>query len=140
MRQASGLAGLTTEALRRALPEKIPTPLYNVVISDLVTDNHLLRDGPLLRLPGHQVSLSAHETKLAERALALLETSGLKPPKFNELAVQLGAEPQPLRTLLKRLAQNGEIHLVSADYFFRARGYRRPRGEDRPSLEINARI
>ncbi|MDQ3196199.1 MAG: SelB C-terminal domain-containing protein [Burkholderiales bacterium] len=42
----------------------------------------------------------------------------LQPPKVAQLAAQLNADDNRLRTLLRRLAQSGELHAISADYYF----------------------
>lgn len=110
--------GMTAESLRSALSERLPRPVFDALIAELLAEKRLLRDGPLLLLPGHTVSLSAADTKLAERLFAVLAAAKLQPPKVSQLAGQLNADDKQLRALLRRLAQSGELHAVSADYYF----------------------
>ncbi|MGH8754920.1 MAG: selenocysteine-specific translation elongation factor [Burkholderiales bacterium] len=110
--------GATTEQIRQGLAEKLPQPLLNVVMGQLIEEKKMVRQGPLLRLPGHEAKLSAPDQELSERILPLLRQVGLQPPKVRELCVPLRVDEKQLRILLRRLSQMDKLRQVSEDYYF----------------------
>ncbi|MDQ3196198.1 MAG: hypothetical protein M3Q32_07475, partial [Pseudomonadota bacterium] len=56
LENASDSRGMTAEALRGALSERLPRPVFDALIAELLAEKHLVRDGPLLLSPGHTVS------------------------------------------------------------------------------------
>ena len=110
--------GATADQIRQAAPEKLPQALFTALIAELVEQGKMVRQGPLLRLPGHEAKLSAPDQELSERILPLLRQAGLQPPKVRELSTQLRTDEKQLKLLLRRFSQMGKLRQVSEDYYF----------------------
>jgi selenocysteine-specific elongation factor len=78
----------------------------------------VVRDGAMLRLPGHEARLTREDERLWERVRPLLAAAELRPPRVRELAATLGLEPEPLTRFLKRVERFGRVAPVAANRVF----------------------
>ncbi len=115
--------GMPREELKSRL--QLPSRLFNDVVTRLVAEGALAEAGPAVRLPGHQVRLSAAQQALADRLLARLGATPLTPPSLSELRGELGATPGTGldEELLGALGALGTIVRVSDDLVFAPETY-----------------
>ena len=78
----------------------------------------MVRDGAVIRLPGHEARLSRDDERLWERVAPLLAAGELRAPRVRELAAALGLEPDPLTRFLKRAERFGRVAPVAPNRFF----------------------
>ena len=87
-------------------------------IARLVERKRLVREGPYLRLPGHQPVLSVPDESLWKKVAPLLEGTDGRPPRVHELAPLLAMEPKEVTDFLQRAARAGRVHRVAPNRFF----------------------
>lgn len=112
------LLGLNAPQLRRASAPTLAWGVFNRLIEELVGDGRLVRRGPWLHLPGHKITLNAHEQKLWALALPLLAAHSYQPPRVRDIARALNVGEAQMRTLLQRQTLLGETYLVAHDHYF----------------------
>jgi len=100
--------------LRGAAPEAA----LDAALAHLVTEGRVVRDGAVLRLPGHEPRLTRDDERLWERVAPLLAAGELRAPRVRELAAALGLEPDPLTRFLKRAERFGRVAPVAPNRFF----------------------
>jgi len=100
--------------LRGAAPEAA----LDAALAALVAAGQVVRDGAMLRLPGHEARLSREDERLWERVRPLLAAAELRPPRVRELAAALGLEPESLTRFLKRIERFGRVAPVAANRVF----------------------
>ena len=76
------------------------------------------RVGGRYQLPGHEVSLSAAEQVLWERAQPVLNEAGIKSVRVTLLAQQLGAPEDLMRAVLGKQVRCGKLYQVRRDLYF----------------------
>ena len=91
------------------------------LIEDLAAHKRIARSGPWLHLPGHKVSFTDAEQRLAERLLPLVEAGGFDPLWVRDIARKIGVAEALVRTLMNRLAKRGDIFQVVKDLFYSRR-------------------
>ena len=100
--------------LRGAAPE----PALDAALVALIAAGRVVRDGAVLRLPGHEPRLTRDDERLWERVRPLLAAAELRPPRVRELAAALGLEPESLARFLKRVERFGRVAPVATNRFF----------------------
>ncbi|MBL0420099.1 selenocysteine-specific translation elongation factor [Ramlibacter sp. AW1] len=115
--------GIGESALLRALPAASghradEAPLRQAAIRAAVADGLLVRDGFLLRRPGHQARLDPQDAALVERVRALLQPTGLRPPPLGELAALLELPVEEASAALARVAGMGHVVQVARNRYF----------------------
>ncbi len=100
--------------LRGAAPEAA----LDAALAELIAAGRVVRDGAVLRLPGHEPRLTREDERLWERVRPLLAAAELRPPRVRELAAALGLEPESLARFLKRVERFGRVAPVAANRFF----------------------
>ncbi len=110
--------GMTPEALRLALPTRLPKPAFAALAAHLLATAALAQQAHWLRLPGHKPRLGGEDAKLWARIQPLLEATPLQPPRVNDMARQLGVAPPLLRRACKGFARAGQLMEPVPDHFF----------------------
>jgi selenocysteine-specific elongation factor len=103
---------------RRLWLPRLPLPLFDALLAELVEQGVVRRTGAWLHLPGHDLSLSAAEQAVAERVLPLLRASPLEPPWVRDIARELDLDEVAVRALLRRMAGQGQLFQIVRDMFF----------------------
>jgi selenocysteine-specific elongation factor len=103
---------------RRMWLPKLPAPLFEALAEDLIRRAGIKRTGAWLHLPEHDLSLSAAEQAVAERILPLLRARPLEPPWVLDIAGKLALDEAEVRTLLRRMAGQGQVYQIVRDLFF----------------------
>ena len=117
-RQAPSAVGALAAHLHRLALPRLPVPLWQALLADLLARGQIAQHGPFLHLPGRGVNLSATEHRIAQKLARLLDASGLDGVKVPALARD-SLEPEVLvRTTLLRLAQEGAVHALAPDLFY----------------------
>lgn len=118
-RQFPERLGPERERLRRIVAPTLARPAFAALLDELNANGRIIRTGPWMHLPEHQVRLApADEALWNDRLEPLLQATPYNPPRVRDLARQLGIEEEPIRPLLKQLAGMGEVFRVAHDHFF----------------------
>jgi selenocysteine-specific elongation factor len=110
--------GKDMEELRDRLPVRISPKQFRAFVEQLELEKSVVRDGSLLRLPHHTVTLRDDEKRLAERIKILLAASPLAPPDLQQLETELGTGRAKLTEVLRVLERERSIVRVGADLYF----------------------
>jgi selenocysteine-specific elongation factor len=111
--------GPDRERLRRIACPAMDRPVFGALLEGLTRDGLILRTGPWVHLPGHEVRLAEADERLWQEGIKpLLEAQPFEPPRVRDLARTLGEEEDRTRQLLKRLAAMGEVYRVAHDHYF----------------------
>jgi selenocysteine-specific elongation factor len=110
--------GKDMEELRDRLPVRISPKLFRAFVEQLELENVVTRDGSLLRLPHHTVTLRDDEKRLAERIKILLAVTPLAPPDLPQLEKELNTPRAKLTEVLRVLERERSIVRVGVDLYF----------------------
>jgi selenocysteine-specific elongation factor len=119
-KRAPDSPGLTAEVLHKSLTQKPSSAVFGLLMLDFAAPGGgLQRQGPYVRLAGHEATLLGAEQKLWERLQPwLLEGGYNHPPKLTDiLARDRSLHKDPLVRLLHKLARMGKLYVVSEEYF-----------------------
>jgi selenocysteine-specific elongation factor len=105
-------------ALFARLRGEAPGAALDAALAAMLAAGQVVREGAVLRLPGHEARLSREDERLWERVRPLLAAAELRPPRVRELAAGLGLEPEPLTRFLKRVERFGRVAPVAANRVF----------------------
>ena len=111
-------AGKEMEELREKLPGRVPPKLYRSWLESIEHESAIVRDGSLLRLPEHRVTLRDEAGQAAERILTLLAQSPLAPPDLAEMSRQAGIERSTLAQVLRVLERERSVARVTSELYF----------------------
>ncbi len=106
--------------LRRLSLPRLPDPLWQALIAELLATGSVARRGACLHLPDHGVRLSATEERLAQKVAPALAACGYEGAWVRDLARDSGESEALMRVTLARLAQRGELHQIVRDLFLPA--------------------
>lgn len=129
LEEAKGSILKALEAFHRQNPMKIgaspeeirgkggqwPEELFERALEELIVQGDVEREGELVRLKGHKVSISEGELEEVERIL--LEAQ-LTPPTPRELAERKGTDLPRIKDLLALLVRKGKVVKVKEDLYF----------------------
>jgi selenocysteine-specific elongation factor len=110
--------GRDMEELRNRLPARIPPRLFRAAIEQLGAEGALVREGSLLRLPGHAVVLRDDEQRLVARVRALLAAAPMAPPALGQIEQETGISRARLTEVLRVLEREGSIVRVAPELYF----------------------
>jgi selenocysteine-specific elongation factor len=96
---------------------RVPDPLFDHVLHDLIASKKLVSDGGLIRQPGFSAELSGADDGLAKAALAELTAAGAEPPTVAELAQRHG---EKVATVLRFLERSQAVVQVEPGRFYTA--------------------
>lgn len=113
------LPGMGAERLRLALAPSLPKPAFGVLLQRLARENAVALEGAWVRLPGHEVRLTAADEALWSSIRPLMEgIERYRPPRVRDIAGLTGAAEPDIRRLMKRLSRMGRVDEVAHDHFF----------------------
>ena len=87
-------------------------------MEQLELEKAVVRNGSLLRLPEHTVTLGADEQRLVEQIKDALAASPLAPPDLKELERAIGIARAKLTEVMRVLERERSIVRVGADLYF----------------------
>ncbi|HUE76076.1 MAG TPA: selenocysteine-specific translation elongation factor [Chloroflexota bacterium] len=126
--------GMPREELKSRL--KLPTRIFNQVISRLTEQAIVAEEDSTVRESGHQVRLTADQESLALNLLDTLNLEPFAPPSLPELRARLAIDDE----LIHALAQRGQIVLVADDVVFSRTAYDEMVGRVMAFLEENQSV
>jgi len=100
-------AGISRDELAAEL--KLNPAVLNAVIDSLLQSRQLQAAGAMLARPGWSSQLPDRDQRACGQIAAKLQQAGYAPPSPDELAAALGEPPARMATLLKLLAERGEV-------------------------------
>jgi selenocysteine-specific elongation factor len=110
--------GRDMEELRDKLTGRIPPKLFRAFVEQLALEKAVVRNGSLLRLPEHTITLGADEQRVVDQIKGLLAAHPLAPPDLKELDRAVGIGRTKLTEVMRVLEREGSIVRVGADLYF----------------------
>jgi selenocysteine-specific elongation factor len=110
--------GMDLEEARAALPGQIPARIFRALIEPLEADRIVVREGHLLRLPGHRIQLGDDGRALVEKICSMLGSNPLAPPDLKDIEKELGVGRARLAEVMRVMEREGSIVRVTSDLFF----------------------
>ena len=110
--------GKEMEELRERLPERIPPKLFRAAVEQFAMEHVIAREGSLLRLPAHRVSLRDEAQHAAERVMALLAERPLAPPDIPQMTRETGLDRTRLLQVLRVLERAQSVVRVGLDLYY----------------------
>ena len=107
----------TRRARRLALP-RMPEPLWNALLDQLVAAGKLGRRSGFVHLPGHGEQLRDAERTVAQRALPMLLQARFDPPWVRDIAGTARIPEAQVRSVLARLGKTGEVYAIVKDLYY----------------------
>ncbi len=92
--------------------------IAEAVLSGLLSEGAVRRDGAALRLATHIATLGAEDQALWVRLVPLLDQPSLRPPRVRELAEVLRMPLETLDPALARLERFGRLHRIAPNRVF----------------------
>ena len=112
------MPGVDRERLRRMTAPTLPCSAFLALTDALLSSGDLQASGLWLHLPGHSVTLSAHEEKCWIKLRPLLDAAPYQPPRVRDIAHALDTDEALVRQTLLHLARLGDVFQVAHDHFF----------------------
>ncbi len=111
-------AGMDLEDLRARLPSELPVPVYRALVDGMVAARQMVREGSLLRLQAHRVTIGGAERVLMDKIRSLLSATEMAPPDLATVEKETRAARPKLMEALKLLEREGVIIRVGTDLYF----------------------
>ena len=110
--------GADMEGVREQLPSRLTPKVFRAVVENLVSGRALVREGSLLRLASHTVSLGTAEQRAASLIRKALARAPFSPPDVRQIAGEAGLQHATLLQVMKALEREGSVVRVAADLYF----------------------
>jgi selenocysteine-specific elongation factor len=110
--------GPEMESLRTQLPFEVAPRIFRWCVDRLVAAGRLVREGSVVRAPGHRVALGAGDRALGERLERLLSEGRFTPPDLRQLEERLGVTRKDLLEVLAVLEAEGKVVRVASDLYY----------------------
>ena len=110
--------GITTEALRLALPVRLPRDAFAALLAYVLACGDVATEGHLLRSPSHRGGLAGEEARIWDALRRVLAATPFRPPLLREKAAMLGIGDVALRRACKGFARVGLLVEVAPERFF----------------------
>lgn len=110
--------GMTAEALRLALPTRLPRPAFAALLAHLLAHGVVAQSAHLLRDPAHRGGMAGEEQRIWDAIRPLLAADAQRPPLLRELAAAIAAPEVALRKHCKGYSRAGLVLEVAPDRFF----------------------
>jgi len=104
--------------LRRIALPQLADDLWRSLVAELTSERAILRSGPWLYLPGHEVTLSAGEKKLAQKLQPLIAAGHFNPPWVRDLASAVHEPEDSVRQVLRKQVTQGVVYQIVPDLFY----------------------
>ena len=111
-------AGINDAELRPRLSARQSAAIYQAVLADLIADESVVRDGSVIRLPGHSAATSAADRELWDKVANALKRGGKQPPVVHDLSSDLRIAYGELNKFLMKMARDGRLVRVSDKRYF----------------------
>jgi selenocysteine-specific elongation factor len=113
------LPGVGLERLRLQLQPRLPAPPFAAALQGLARRGEISVDGAWVRLPNHEVRMTASEEALWRRVRPLIaDRERFRPPRVRDIAGMIGMDETENRRLFKLLCRLGKVDEVAHDHFF----------------------
>ena len=113
------LQGMGREELRLALQPRLPKRPFDAALRKLAHVDELVLDGAFVRLPSHEIRLTAEDMAAWGAVAPLLGgTERFRPPRARDIAAATGRLEADVRRILKRAGRMGWADEVAHDHFF----------------------
>lgn len=110
--------GVDASRLSRIALPTLAEDIWKSLLSDLLDQGVVIRNGPWLHRPGHEITFTDTERILAQRVLPLIHAGAFNPPWARDLAHQIGHDEHAVRDLLHKLLRQGLVFQVVKDLFY----------------------
>jgi selenocysteine-specific elongation factor len=110
--------GLSKEELRRRLSSELDPRIFAKAVGALLEGGKVEATGEVIRVRGRGRVLTEHQEGAHAKLIAELSTSGLAPPKVDELGQKLKIPTPRLLELLKVATAEGIVLRVADDMYF----------------------
>ncbi len=111
-------AGMQKEELKSKLPPFLGPKLYNLLLVQTSKEGAVVAEEDLIRLAAHRISLGEDQAVIRNRILDAYRKSGLQPPYFNDLCVQMNISENRAKEVLMLLVKEGTIVKIKEDLYF----------------------
>ncbi len=111
--------GMEMESVRSQLPFALTPKIFRTVTERLIAEDVVVREGSVLRLPAHTVSLSPEEQEIAALLERALQDGGLTPPDVKGLEADLHLPRKQLYDFLAVLESRGAVVKITPDFYLR---------------------
>jgi selenocysteine-specific elongation factor len=113
------LPGIGAERLRLQLQPRLATPVFAGALQALARTKDVALDGAWVRLPSHEIRLTAAEEALWLNVRQLLAgEERFRPPRVRDIAGLTEFRETEIRRLLKLAGRLGRVDEVAHDHFF----------------------
>ncbi len=113
------LPGVGLERLRLQIEPRLPAPAFAAALQGLARVKQISLDGAWVRLPGHEVRLTAAEEALWRHIRPLIAgKERFRPPRVRDIGSMIGIGETDIRRLFKLLGRLGKVDEVAHDHFF----------------------
>lgn len=110
--------GVERARLRRMVAPRAPDLLWDAVLDTLVAERKLVLNGAWYHLPDHIVTLSADEQRYADKIMDFAWAGRYNPPWIRDIAKELEADEQQMRSIGRKLVRQGRLYQVVRDLFY----------------------
>ena len=90
----------------------------NLFIRELSAENSLSDQGPVIKLPTHEITLTDAEGLLMQDMTEYIQRQGFEPPSISDLTAHFSREEKVLRELLKVLQYQKVVERLPGDLYF----------------------
>ncbi|HRO26286.1 MAG TPA: selenocysteine-specific translation elongation factor [Luteimonas sp.] len=113
------LAGLGREKLRLSLEPRLPKEVFLAFLHREADAGRIALDGAFVRLPGHEVRMSAEDEALWQRIRPqLLGEARFRPPRVRDFANEFAIDEREVRRVLRLTQRLGRSDRIALDHFF----------------------
>ena len=127
--------GVSLESVRTALSTLFAPVLLEHELGDLEGEGDIVRAGPEIRLPVHQVRLTTREASCLEQVAEILAEAGLSPPSPERLRELTGVDRSLINDVLRILVDSGRLIAVNPEIYLTPEAESRLRSGARNVLE-----
>ncbi len=94
-----------------------PEETTEIILEKLLKEEKLTEEGPLLKLPSHEIQLTPEEQQTKEHIRKFILDAGLRPPTFRDVQDGLDLPENELGQYLKILQYEGEIERITSELY-----------------------
>jgi selenocysteine-specific elongation factor len=127
--------GASLEALRSGAGRSYAEAVVERALDELIEAGEVVTEGPRVRLPGHEPTLTEEEAEVRDDLLERIEAGGLEPDTVQDLGDELGVPDDLLHDLLELLTSEGSLVAVTPEIYLTAEAEARLREIARGVLE-----
>jgi selenocysteine-specific elongation factor len=101
------------------LQPRLPAPLFAAALQNLAQVKDVALDGAWVRLPSHEIRLTAAEEAIWQKVRHLIAgEERFRPPRVRDIAGLTGIGEAKVRHLFKLASRIGKVDEVARDHFF----------------------